>query len=401
MTVSKYIGVFFILSCVLTVHSQRRTPLPEGMNEAILQDEVCREIFSDMHKYRFELLVTFIDRKRNGKVRLRNYGTSDDQRYYYPASVVKLPLAIAVFKLFDEQERTQSCSWKPGVICDNNYYNSSSLNLLLQKMLVYSDNNAFNQLFDATGRWELNETMRDLGMKNSRISRRFMWCPDSAYAVHPAIKIAQIDNEFRKAPSGKIKKDKTRFTNPEIGIKHWSAAGMKAGPRNFSDHNYIELQELHNLIVDIATGNKTKKYLGEHAFRQLQFLMAATPDKLGDINTYKGITKFLYFGEKNIDFNEFDNIISLNIIGQAYGFMLESAYLCNLETGAEVIVSVRGYFNKNDILGDDIYEYKTIGYPAFRHIARVLLDRAANRNRQSLDEWKMERLYFSDSLVTK
>jgi hypothetical protein len=401
MIVSKYIGIFFLLSCVLTVYSQRRTPLPEGMNEAILQDEACREIFSDINKYRFELLVTFIDRKPNGKVRLRNYGTADDQRYYYPASVVKLPMAIAVLKTFEEKERQQPCSWKPGVICDNNYYNSADLNTLLQKMLVYSDNNSFNQLFDAVGRRELNETMRDVGMKHSRISRRFMWCSDSAYAVHPAIKIGQIDNEFSEAPSGKIKKDKTRFTDAEIGVKHWSATGMRAGSRNFSDHNYIELQELHDLIVDISTGNKTKKYLGEQAFRQLLFLMSTTPDKLGDMKTYRGITKFLYFGENNINVNEFDNIISLNIIGQAYGFMLESAYLCNLETGAEVIISVRGYFNKNDILGDDIYEYKTIGYPAFRHIARVLLDRAANRNRQNLEEWKKERFYFNDSPVTK
>jgi hypothetical protein len=69
--------------------------------------------------------------------------------------------------------------------------------------------------------------------------------------------------------------------------------------------------------------------------------------------------------------------------------MTESAYLIDTETGAEVVISARGHFNRNQVIGDDLYEYATEGYPLFRFLGEYFLEEA---QKYSSSRWKTKHL---------
>ncbi len=374
--------VLFGMMATIGASGQRRTSLPEGILAALEEDSIFQEVHAHKEQYHFELLVSFIDRRPNGKVRIQTFATPEDDRFFYAASVVKLPLAIATMEKFS-LHLNEPVKFDLGEMCGSRYPQRKTSGYLLENMLVYSDNPSYNALYDLVGRRDINQTMRKLGMKGSRISRRFLWCTDSIHGVHPRARVGKFS---LPSPNGEIKKDKAKFSKPSIGYKHWNGKIIADGPRDFSQHNYIRLDELHQLVIDITTGKKVSRFLGEEQHKKLLELMAGTPDHFGNPSEQKGLTKMIFFGENSQ--KDFDRYISFNIIGMAYGFMTESTYLCDLETGNEVIISMRGYFNKNNILGDDVYEYYTVGYPLFQHTGEVLLERASNRNRQDRVEWR-------------
>jgi hypothetical protein len=377
--------LYILLLAPLAGMAQRTPDIPDGMLQELRSNPVFDKVYTNRDAYRFELIVSFIDRKPNGKTRLRTYTTGDDGRYYYPASTIKLPLAIAVLAQFNPDTRDRDIEYWPAQVCGNTYARKT-IQELVTKMLVYSDNVAYNMLYDLVGRRAINNTLRQLDIKDSRISRRLMWCSDSAHAVHPAVRLDGWDRGFREPADGRIRKDKARFSDAAVGVKHLMGGDWRQGPRDFGDHNYLRLADLHNLVAAIATERNPGRILSSDDWTFIKRLMCATPDKFGDRKTYPGVTKYLLFGENSkLDFNRY---LSFNIVGMAYGFMVESTYLCDLATGQEVVISLRGYFNANNVLGDDVYEYHREGYPLFEWVGRLLLEKAVNRNRQDIDAWR-------------
>jgi hypothetical protein len=258
----------------------------------------------------------------------------------------------------------------------------------MRMMLMYSDNPAYNVLIDAVGFEAINETLHELGMKQSRITRRLLWCTGEQLKQHPAIKLHPTDAKFRKPANAGELNYPANFKDSIVGRAHVGAGGIAMTGLNFGAHNYLKLSNLHELITDITTGNKVRRMLGNAKWQRLVHLIAAIPEEAGDAGTPVDITKRLYFGQGNPQ-KDFKRIRSFNIIGEAYGFMTESAYLIDTETGAEVVISARGHFNRNQVIGDDLYEYATEGYPLFRFLGEYFLEEA---QKYSSSRWKTKHL---------
>ena len=59
-------------------------------------------------------------------------------------------------------------------------------------------------------------------------------------------------------------------------------------------------------------------------------------------------------------------------MGQSYGFLSDIAYFQNTENGIDFFLSAVLYTNSSEIVGDNIYEYETIGFPFLRDLGKIV-----------------------------
>lgn len=96
------------------------------------------------------------------------------------------------------------------------------------------------------------------------------------------------------------------------------------------------------------------------------------PNYNKDKNIFPTYCKFLYYGsDKNATINP--DLTIYNKVGDAYGFLLDNAYLVDKKNNKEILVSVSMLCNEDEIFNDDKYDYETIGFPFMRDLGKVLL----------------------------
>ena len=66
-----------------------------------------------------------------------------------------------------------------------------------------------------------------------------------------------------------------------------------------------------------------------------------------------------------------NHIRVFNKVGVAYGYVIDNAYIVDLEAGVEFMLSAIIYTNEDGIFNDDKYEYETIALPFMT--TRILL----------------------------
>ena len=87
----------------------------------------------------------------------------------------------------------------------------------------------------------------------------------------------------------------------------------------------------------------------------------------------------MYGGEGN---NLGEDIRIYNKVGEAYGFLIDIAYIVDFEQKIEFVLGAVIYVNENEILNDGQYEYEAIGYPFMRDLGRVFYEYELGRNRE-------------------
>ena len=68
-----------------------------------------------------------------------------------------------------------------------------------------------------------------------------------------------------------------------------------------------------------------------------------------------------------------------NKIGQAYGFLIDNAYVQDEAKGIEFLLSAVLYVNADGVLNDDKYEYDSIGFPFLRDLGRRVYEAECRR----------------------
>ena len=67
----------------------------EILDHIDFKNPVINEVLSDWKKYNTQIILTEISRNSDGKISFKDYNLSvDDELYFYPASTVKLPVAL-------------------------------------------------------------------------------------------------------------------------------------------------------------------------------------------------------------------------------------------------------------------------------------------------------------------
>ncbi len=80
--------------------------------------------------------------------------------------------------------------------------------------------------------------------------------------------------------------------------------------------------------------------------------------------------KFFLYGDGKLPMN--DNLRVFNKVGQAYGFLIDNAYIVDFNENVEFLLSAVIYVNDNQTLNDGKYEYAKTGFPFLANLGRLI-----------------------------
>ena len=78
-----------------------------------------------------------------------------------------------------------------------------------------------------------------------------------------------------------------------------------------------------------------------------------------------------------------DYIRIFNKVGLAHGFLIDNAYIVDMENRVEFFLSAVIYVNENEILNDDTYEYDEISIPFLAALGDVIYNFELSRKRDT------------------
>ncbi|ERJ60524.1 hypothetical protein M472_17375 [Sphingobacterium paucimobilis HER1398] len=353
-----------------------------------------------------QILYTQIDRDKDNIPHFTSFGYRlDPTWYFYPASTVKLPTAIFALEKINELKIRGLGRDTPLQIDSaydrqtSVYRDSSSENTLpsiahyIKKVLLTSDNDGHNRLFEFVGRAEVNKKLKKHGAKYSRIVNRLaigdkgIWAkhtnPFTFYKDDQIIykQVAQYDPQDYEMPWLKNTVQGIGYMNAVDELVHepWSFEGLNVYA--LEDQQLI----LRKLLFPEAFPVKQRFSLTEDDYRFLYFYMSRGPQEVSypKYNTnefWPTYSKFVYFGrDKSV--KSFQNIRSFNKYGDSYGYNIDNAYIVDFEKGIEFLVSVVVQSNENGIYNDGIYEYETVTYPFLKNLGEILYQEELKRPR--------------------
>ncbi len=298
-----------------------------------------------------------------------------------PASMVKLPMAMLALGKLQRLGLPRSTQLRviDPASCGAQFEETAqyeSIERTITRMLVVSDNGAFNRLFEFVGMGETNRLLADAGFKDVRIQARLGACTPEHNGRGRDIELADANGVLlRKLAADSSVQALAVVPAPLVGNAYLDFADQRVeAPKNFAQSNHWRIADSHALLLAIA-GAKAHPLFDQLSADDQAFLrttMATLPRIAGfDETTYPDAWgKFLVHGDQKTRFP--DGLRITNKIGQAYGFLTDSAWLEDA-AGHQCVLTATVYVNADGVLNDDQYEYDAIGFPSLATLGRAAL----------------------------
>jgi hypothetical protein len=109
------------------------------------------------------------------------------------------------------------------------------------------------------------------------------------------------------------------------------------------------------------------------------------PEYLDYDSYYDGYCKFFIYGDTKDKIP--DHIRIFNKVGLAYGFLLDNAYIIDIKNNVEFILTAVVYYNENETMNDDKYEYDDITIPFLAELGRKIYNHELARDKKYLPDF--------------
>ena len=159
-------------------------------------------------------------------------------------------------------------------------------------------------------------------------------------------------------------------------------------PFDFSTKNRLNLADLHTILKTVifpASTAKEKRFnLTKEDCAFLYKYMSMYPRESAypyydSTVWYDTYVKFLLYGSEPVKTEP--HIRIFNKVGDAYGFLIDAAYIVDYKNNVEFILSAAIQCNSDGIFNDDKYDYDTIGFPFLKNLGRVIYEHELKRKR--------------------
>ena len=333
------------------------------------ESELINYVYRNKEKFEVQIILTELKKRKNGFTIHKKKFNVDKKNYFYPASSIKLPIALLTIEKINEN---------PNLNINSEFsIKGDSIITTFKKeitdLFIISSNESYNRLFEFLGQAYINEKLKQKGFKDFSISHRLS-TKDSDNLKTKEInfysngEILKIQKSIKNKPVSKL-----NLKNLNKGIGFMLDNELQNKPMNFSRKNYFSINELNNVLICLffPEVSKNKKFnLSKSQNLLIQKLMSSTPFDMGfDKNIYpNNYNKFFIYGDKDGMIN--DNIF--NKVGNAYGYSIDNAYIYKKKSDRHFVLTASIYTNGNNILNDNKYEYHEIGIPFLAEIGRFL-----------------------------
>ena len=361
-----------------------------------------KKIKNNLSNHEIQILYSSIQRDSLGKPIFKEFSYNLDKNYYYyPASTVKLPIAILAIQkinyLIDKGFKISINT--PFIIIDLNkdlmifekdlktQNEVFSVANCIKKIFLYSDNDCYNYLFDFLGRDEINYQLEKKGLNNTRIYHKFLSNSDNVNSSE-FLFISNGDTIYKQnSIKSNLNKSNTNLKSVLKGKKFLLKGKLVNSPFDFSFKNQISITDLNNILKRIIFPENFKKEerfdLHQSDYNFLKYWMSRTSiedNKSTIVNRDKywdSYSKFFIYGDKKGEMN--DNIRISNKVGMAYGTLTDVAYVRDKINNIEFMLTATILVNDNHTFNDDIYEYESKGIPFLSALGRQVLNLERNK----------------------
>ena len=371
--------------------------------------------------YEVQIIYTQIDRDERQQPHFTTYGWNvDSNRYFYPASMVKMPLALLALEKINHLRRGGYPALTPNTpyridsvrAFQRSYVQDSTAPRFLpciahdiRRIFAVSDNQAYNHLFEFLGREYINQTLREKGYTHTGIVRRFFaGGRNNAYSSP----ITFLDQEgITRWKQGELL-DTSAWVNPQTGLRKGlgyfnDREELVQEPFDFSIHNWFALTDMEKMLRSIIfpdvqpAGGRFD--LTPRDYRFLWHCMGIFPREC-DYPRYDtavfhdGYVKYFLFGDTKA--RQDGSIRVFNKVGAAYGTLTDVAYVADFQNKVEFVLAATILCNSDRVFNDDRYDYQTAGFPFLAKLGRAVLDFERLRKRKVQPDLKP----FADAVRT-
>lgn len=352
-------------------------------------------VLARKNDWNVQIIYTQINRDKKGRPRFTDHTFNvDNNRYFYPASTVKLPVAILALQKLHELKIagldmnstmiTGANGDRQTEVCNDPTAPDGRPTIAhyIKKILLVSDNDAFNRLYEFLGQEYINTTLQKMGYMEAQLIHRLNISLTEAENRHTN-PVWFIDSGgrvlYHKPPETSRLVYATRDT--KMGTGYMKGDQLVNEPFDFSRKNRIYLRSLHSIVKSVlfprSVPEQQRFGLTEEDYRFLRRYMSMRPGEskwpVYDTVEYPdNYVKFLYYGAEKIKPDS--GLRIFNKTGDAYGFMIDAAYFAGFEHPTEFILSAVIHCNSDGIFNDDRYDYNTIGLPFMKNLGRVIYD---------------------------
>jgi hypothetical protein len=367
------------------------------------QPERFGTVLASPSRYRVQILYTRIDRDARNRPTFTTFSFRLGQEYFYPASTVKLPVALLALEALARLDR-------PGLDRDTAMFTDAAhpsqsavtsdptaprglptVGHYVRRIFAVSDNDAYNRLYEFLGQDEINASIRRKGYAGVRIVHRLSLPLSEAdnRRANPVRFVRDGDTVYAR-PAREARGRWLGSTPTPLGIAEIRDGERVERPKDFARRNALPLQALHDMILAVMFPDSVPARMRFALPREdLDFVrraMALTPRETGieayaDAGEYPdGYVKFLLYGGDQLRIPA--HIRSFNKVGEAYGFLTDAAYVVDFEEGIEFLLAATVYTNANGTFNDDEYEYEEIGFPFLKSLGESIYQLERERTRE-------------------
>ncbi|MCC7298068.1 MAG: serine hydrolase [Bacteroidia bacterium] len=412
-----FVGFLLMGKCAF---AQQLAPLTESNSPLLTQifsrsSQAFFDVLSQPEKYRYQVIYTKINRDKNGQPTLEHhYYNYSRQQYFYPASLVKLPLSVLALHKTDSMAVNGISAYTPmltgvadpcqtAALFDFTQKNGyPSVDGYVKKMMLVSDNDAYNRIYEYLGYDYINEKLHKYQLPDVRIVQRFAQQCDSLsyYCTNPICFLNGADTIFKQSACTA----QTRLVYP------YGEAFMGNGfydftnyfhpyPRSFIYNNFLCLQDLQTVLEGIyfpeTFDSKNRIELSTNSRKLLQKYMGQYPreSSFPSYNLNDNYKKYFMIGDGTLPPSD-ANLRIFNVVGKAYGVLSDCAYVADFENNVEFMLTAVLYVNEDEILNDDKYEYDTIGHPFLAELGNLIYNFERTRNRNFTIDFTDKKMLF-------
>ena len=360
------------------------------------------EILKNRNTLNVQIIYTQVNRRANGTPELEHqYFNVNPNQYYYPASTVKLPIVLLALQKLNELkdkgiDRNTTMITETAFNKQTAVFNEPtavdgrpSIGHYIKKILMVSDNDAYNRLYEFLGQEYINAELKKKGFSDAQILHRLnIFLTETENRNTNPVKFYDTAGKLLYEQAGQNNLAKYASRKDSLGNGYYGGGKLVNAPMDFSKKNRLGLEDLHKIVMGIVFPDKVKvkerfniteedrqfvlKYMSQYPTESLY-----PPYAADTANYWPTYCKFLLYGAEKTATDK--NIRIFNKVGDAYGHMIDATYVVDYKNKIEFFLSAIIYCNSDGILNDDKYDYSTIGLSFMKNLGKVIYDYELNR----------------------
>lgn len=367
------------------------------------------ELFSGVlqhpNKNEVQIMYTQVNRDKNNKPSFKTFSYRiNPKHYFYPASTVKLAAVIFALEKVNELKVPGLTAYST-MVTDTAFKGQTAVNEdksaadgkptlahYIKKVLLTSDNDAYNRLFEFIGRAEINAKLKKYGMTESRILNRLAIGDggENEKNTNP-IRFYNGDQLVYTKPAQYDPQNyPLELTNLIVGIGYMDSNEQLVNkPYSFANKNVFTIKDqqslMKRLMMPEAYPAKERFNLSPADYQLIYTYMSKLPTE-SDYPKYDAkefwptYAKMLFYGrEKNAVIEP--NIRIFDKYGDSYGFIIDNAYIVDFKNKVEFFLTAVVQSNEDGIYNDGKYEYETVCYPFMKNLGRSIYEYELQRKK--------------------